>query len=240
MMHDMQPLIWHLSMEALAWMAAGISGVLLWRWRLAPVTPAGIDRPAGYLVTGLVGLTVGSFMLGTANLWLSGVHAPGRSALGALLGATLAIEGYKSIRGIRGSTGAYFVGPIALGIALGRLGCFHAGLHDHTYGIATALPVGVDFGDGVRRHPVQLYEAFVMAAGFGGWCLWLARAPQTAARFGFAVLIGFYGLERFGLEFLKPYARVVGPLNLFHLACLVLMVVAVVLFRRQFNRPLLA
>ena len=37
-------------------------------------------------------------------------------------------------------------------------------LADHTYGNPTTLPWGVDFGDGVPRHPTQLYEiAFLLA-----------------------------------------------------------------------------
>ena len=44
------------------------------------------------------------------------------------------------------------------------IGCFLAGLDDHTYGNPTTLPWGVDFGDGVARHPTQLYEiAFLLA-----------------------------------------------------------------------------
>ena len=41
------------------------------------------------------------------------------------------------------------VWPIAVGLGLGRVGCFLAGLHDDTVGLPTVLPWGVDFGDGV-------------------------------------------------------------------------------------------
>jgi prolipoprotein diacylglyceryltransferase len=54
--------------------------------------------------------------------------------------------------------------PLAIGIAVGRLGCFFAGLDDFTYGTPTTLPWGHDFGDGIARHPVQLYESAAMAA----------------------------------------------------------------------------
>lgn len=47
-------------------------------------------------------------------------------------------------------------------MAVGRLGCFFAGLPDYTYGVPTDLPWGVNFGDGVPRHPVQLYESAAM------------------------------------------------------------------------------
>ena len=45
---------------------------------------------------------------------------------------------------------------------VGRWGCFLSGLEDQTHGTPTALPWGHDFGDGMLRHPVQLYESFAM------------------------------------------------------------------------------
>jgi len=38
---------------------------------------------------------------------------------------------------------------LAIGVAIGRIGCYLAGLDDFTYGTPTALPWGHDFGDGV-------------------------------------------------------------------------------------------
>ena len=43
---------------------------------------------------------------------------------------------------ITGSTGAIWVGPLALGIAVGRWGCLFAGLADETYGVPTSLALG--------------------------------------------------------------------------------------------------
>lgn len=60
--------------------------------------------------------------------------------------------------GWKHSTGDDFVYPLILGMGLGRIGCFLTGLDDHTYGTATSWVTGVDFGDGVLRHPTQLYE----------------------------------------------------------------------------------
>ena len=62
-----------------------------------------------------------------------------------------------------------FAVPLAVGIAIGRLGCFHAGC---CHGTPTTLPWGVDFGDGVARHPTQLYEsAFHLSAAIVLWQL---------------------------------------------------------------------
>ena len=71
------------------------------------------------------------------------------------------------------------VWPIAVGLAIGRVGCFLAGLHDDTYGLPTALPWGVDFGDGTPRHPTQLYEIAVVLPL--GWALRRAVATRSAS-----------------------------------------------------------
>ncbi|PLZ10369.1 prolipoprotein diacylglyceryl transferase, partial [Fischerella thermalis] len=82
----------------------------------------------------------------------------GKTVVGAILGAVIGVEITKKIIGITRSTGDVFVYPLIIGTAIGRIGCFLTGLSDRTYGIATTLPWGVDFGDGIRRHPTQLYE----------------------------------------------------------------------------------
>jgi len=153
---------------------------------------------------------------------LSGIPGVSRSILGALVGATLAIEIYKRFRGIHGSTGIIFAVPLLVAIGIGRWGCFFAGLDDQTYGIPTGLAIGHDFGDGIPRHPVQLYESAMMFAALAVALWQLARRSGFVIRNGFYLVVGWYGLERFFLEFLKPYAAIVGPLNLFQLLCFAL------------------
>jgi len=36
---------------------------------------------------------------------------------------------------------------------------------------------------------------------------------------GFYLLVAFYATQRFVWEFLKPYGKLIGPFNLFHLIC---------------------
>jgi prolipoprotein diacylglyceryltransferase len=86
----------------------------------------------------------------------------GKTIVGGLLGGWIAVELMKKYIGISERTGDLIAVPLAIGIAIGRLGCFLTGLSDKTYGTATNLPWGVDFGDGVRRHPTQLYEAVLL------------------------------------------------------------------------------
>ena len=103
---------------------------------------------------------------------------------------------------------------------VGRLGCFFSGIEDRTYGTPTSLPWGHDFGDGILRHPVQLYEAIAMFAFLIVFVPLLRGGYRVATRAGFHLFVGAYAAQRFLWEFIKPYGAVIGPLNLFHLICL--------------------
>jgi prolipoprotein diacylglyceryltransferase len=90
----------------------------------------------------------------------------GKTIVGGLLGGLIAVEWTKRRIGVIRSTGDDMALPLAAGMCIGRVGCFLTGLGDHTYGTPTSLPIGVDFGDGIPRHPTQLYEiAFLLALG---------------------------------------------------------------------------
>ena len=176
----------------------------------------------------------GAMFFGTANALLSGVHALGFSMVGGIAGAIAAIEAFKRFAGVTGSTGIVFAAPFAATVAVGRLGCFFSGLADFTYGIPTALPWGVDFGDGIPRHPVQLYESLAMAAMFVVLIQRFVARDRFWLANGFYLTVGWYALQRFVWEFFKPYATVVGPFNLFHVVCLGLLLYAGAMIR---NRP---
>ncbi|WP_316653128.1 prolipoprotein diacylglyceryl transferase family protein [Ovoidimarina sediminis] len=177
---------------------------------------------SGYAAALLIGALIGGYGFGTLNLALSNLPGIGRSILGALAGAIVAVELYKLVRGIRGSTGLIFIFAFATTVMVGRWGCFFAGLPDQTYGIATTMLWGADFGDGVLRHPVQLYESVSMGLFLLASLVLLAHRNPWFMANGFYLMTGFYAVQRFAWEFLKPYAAVIGPLNLFHLICLAL------------------
>jgi len=81
-----------------------------------------------------------------------------KTIVGGLIGGLIAVEIVKKIAGIRTPTGDLFAIPLCVGIAVGRIGCFLTGLDDGTFAVATTLPWGINFGDGIARHPTQLYE----------------------------------------------------------------------------------
>lgn len=136
----------------------------------------------------------------------------GKSIVGGLLGGTLAVEWAKARLGIERRTGDALVLPLCVSMAIGRVGCFVSGLADDTYGVATGLPWGVDFGDGIARHPTQLYEVLFLAI----LALALARGRTRTWPEGlrFDAFLMAYLAFRIGIDFLKPYPRGVVSLGL--------------------------
>jgi len=138
---------------------------------------------------------------------------------------------------VRGSTGGPFVIPLSLGIIIGRWGCLFAGLADQTYGIPTALPWGVDLGDGIARHPVEIYESLAMALFLAAYWPSLIKGRRWATERGFHAFVLAYAVQRFAWEFLKPYPTLIGPFNLFHIAMIGLAAYALVWIARGRSRP---
>jgi phosphatidylglycerol---prolipoprotein diacylglyceryl transferase len=218
----------HVGFDVLAWAAAGLS--LLWLTRRAGVRfPPSRSHDLPYLAALVFGAGVGAFLFGTANLWLSQQPGLARSIEGALAGGIIAVELYKRSAGIAGRTGARFALPLAVGVAAGRIGCFFAGLNDFTYGTPSALPWAHDFGDGIPRHPVQLYESAAMAGFAIVYVLAAIRGNAFVIENGFYLAVGFYGAQRFALEFIKPYGALVGPFTLFHLLSAAILAYAAVM-----------
>lgn len=217
--------------------AAWFCAFLAARWQLRRWPEQGrklseVTRPS-YFIALALGAFAGAWLFGSANSLRAPVIAPSHSIAGALAGGIVAVELWKQLYEVRTSTGGAFVLPICVGIVVGRLGCFFAGLPDYTYGIPTSLPWAVDLGDGVPRHPVQLYESLSM----GAFTIVYVRARLRGARWtrdhAFHAMIIFYAAQRFAWEFLKPYPAVLGPLNLFHLLMMGLVAYGLIWWRRS-------
>lgn len=132
----------------------------------------------------------------------------GKTIIGGLIGGLAAVEWLKTRLGVRVATGDLFAVPLAVGIAVGRVGCFLSGLADGTHGIATQMPWGVDFGDGILRHPTQLYE-MVFLCGLA-WLTVILRPRLSTKGDVFKLFMLGYMAFRFGVDFIKPAARVGG------------------------------
>jgi phosphatidylglycerol---prolipoprotein diacylglyceryl transferase len=200
-------------------MASVVMTAVCYRWRLSDAVARIETIGAAYAFVLVSGAVAGGYGAGTLNLWLSGEPKFGRSIVGALAGAIATIEIFKWRKGIKGSTGLIFVPAFATSVIIGRIGCYLSGLEDNTYGLPTALPWGHDFGDGVLRHPVQLYESLSMLLFLAVALILLARRQPFFICNGFYLMVLFYSAQRFVWEFLKPYGSLVGPFNLFHFIC---------------------
>jgi phosphatidylglycerol---prolipoprotein diacylglyceryl transferase len=184
----------------------------------------------------VLGCVIGAILGSKAAVWLqqpdafaAALRSPqmlwnGQSIVGALIGGLFGVELAKRIVGVRKSTGDAFVFPLIAGIAIGRIGCFLAGLQDDTYGLPSDVPWAVDFGDGVRRHPTQLYDiAFVLAFGalLYRWRHELAQIPGLR----FKWFLAGYLIWRVAVDMLKP-VPVAYPLGLSGLQWLALIFLA--------------
>ncbi len=130
--------------------------------------------------------------------------------IGGILVAALLVRRYR----LPGWATADALAPgVAIGQAIGRLGCFSAGC---CWGRATSAPWAVTFTDvyaarqvgtpiDMPLHPSQLYESFVVFLVFL-FLLWLA--PRK--RFHGAVTLAYvalYSVARFALEFWRGDAE---------------------------------
>lgn len=144
----------------------------------------------------------------------------GKTIVGGLLGGLIGVEWMKKRVGITRSTGDDMALPIIIGMIIGRIGCFMTGLDDHTYGTATSWVTGVDFGDGIPRHPTQLYEmAFLLLLGGLLYRLKSRKSLYDGATFQF--FMTGYLTFRLVIDFIKPTPHPYLGLNNVQLACLV-------------------
>lgn len=232
--------LYHYVGDFTAWVVAFLGAQWVYRRRQTSVEGLARQTAPGYFVSLALGAACGAWLLGSLNTLRDVRPVLSHSIAGALAGAIVAVELWKWARGVRVSTGGPFVIPLALGIIVGRWGCLFAGLADQTYGVATTLPWGVDLGDGVARHPVQIYESFSMAAFLGVYWRALVRERSWATQHGFHAFVLFYAVQRFAWEFLKPYPKLLGPFNIFHFMMIGLSAYALLWIARGRARPALA
>ena len=227
----------HVVFDVVAWASAAALGAWLSRWRLrGTVERLAHQAGPGYSAAVVAGALPGAFLAGSFNTLREAAATISHSVVGALAGAIVSVEIYKLWRGIRVSTGAMFVGPFAMGVFVGRWGCLFAGLPDDTYGTPTNLKWGVELGDGISRHPVQIYESLSMLLFLGVYLIALRQRAPWALHRAFYALVAWYGIQRFGWEFLKPYPGVLGPFNVFHLICAGLVIYGCAYFVRDLRR----
>lgn len=164
------------------------------------------DRVKGDLLGGLLG--------GSGLVWYGG-----------LIGGALAVLAWARWRGLLDLGLLDFGAPLlALGNALGRIGCQVSG--DGDYGIGSSLPwaMGYPHGQvatppGLEVHPTPIYETLAL----GLVALWLWRSRD---RFRPGILFAWYlvlaGVERLLVEFIRRNHEVVAGLTTAQLESIVL------------------
>jgi phosphatidylglycerol---prolipoprotein diacylglyceryl transferase len=192
------------------------------------------------LAAAIVGALFGSRLLGLleqapqVHISLMQMVTPGggKTIVGGLLGGWAGVELAKKMAGIRSKTGDLLALPLCAGIAVGRVGCFWAGLADDTYGKPSSLPWAVDFGDGIGRHPTQAYEILFLLL-LGMVLMGLSRR-SLAEGLLFRVFMGAYLTWRLVIDFLKPQPVIAG-MSVIQWACVagLVWVVADVWIRRS-------
>lgn len=199
------------------------------------------------LAAAVAGAALGSkllFWLEDPGLTWHNLHNPtyligGKTIVGALAGGLIAVELIKRYIGLRTSTGDLYAIPLASGIAIGRIGCFLTGLADNTYGTPSRLPWAVDFGDGILRHPTQIYEILFLLLLVPILYAVLKQIPSRkvvpsanlnpipVSRYlpgdAFKVFMVGYASFRLLCDFIKPYPRIFLGLGGIQWACLLLL-----------------
>ncbi len=149
----------------------------------------------------------------------------GRTITWGLAGGYLGVEVAKLVAGVRHKTGDAFAAPVAASIAIGRLGCFHAGC---CFGRPTDLPWAVRFADGLPRHPTQLYEAAFH--GVAAVLLLLAARKGLFRTQLIKLYLMSYMVWRVATELLRPEPRVLWGLTFYQVSSLVFLMVFALLF----------
>ena len=125
---------------------------------------------------------------------------------------------------------------LAVGHAIGRIGCFLVG---DDYGRPSDLPWAIAFPLGlppttVPVHPTQLYEAAALVPL--ALLLFRWRRQRRLDAFVLGSYLTIAGAIRFAIEFVRVNDRVVGPLTVAHMASLLVVGIGVALLRRGSNR----
>jgi len=140
-----------------------------------------------------------------------------KTIAGGLLGGLVGVELAKKILGVKVSSGDLLTYPLILGIIIGRVGCFLTGVSDNTYGTPSNLPWAMDLGDGLKRHPTNIYEIIFLAFL---WLLIFKLEKKLSDGGKFKIFLISYLFFRFLGEFIKPVTPLILNLSAIQLACL--------------------
>jgi phosphatidylglycerol:prolipoprotein diacylglycerol transferase len=140
--------------------------------------------------------------------WTGLLLRGGQSVLGGLAGAYLGVLLTKRLVGYRASTGDLFAPAVALGLAVGRVGCLLTEPPGRPTGffwgvvVREPMPALPSSWVGVPLHPSYAYEIAFHAAAFLA-LLRLRSRPGLAPGDLFKLYLLAYALFRFAVEFVR-------------------------------------
>lgn len=203
------------------------------------------------VVFGSIGGLVGARLWVIIESWPSFLDAPlrfifsggGLAWYGGFAGGALALTFFFRRHSIPWLEAADLLAPaLALGHAIGRIGCQVAG--DGDWGSETTLPwgmayphavVGWDKPPGVRVHPAPIYEMLAYLAIFA--LLWRLRSRPSARGRQFGLYLTLAGFARFLVEFVRINPRVLFGLSIAQLTSLALIAIGGALLARRPATP---
>lgn len=178
----------------------------------------GIFVAVGALFGGAVGAKLFEIVI-NFDFFIANIHnlsslMSGRTITGGLIGGAIGAVLTKRYLGIKEKRGNLFAPAIAIGVAVGRLGCFFVGC---CYGIPTGVSWwGIDFGDHILRHPTQIYESIFMLGMFV-YLEKIKNRPDIKPGQLFKMLMIGYFTFRFVIEFIRVEPVVFAGLTIFQL-----------------------
>jgi phosphatidylglycerol---prolipoprotein diacylglyceryl transferase len=200
-------------------------------------------------------LLCGALAAKASTVWRYVAYAPepsvagailygGKSILGGLAGAYAGAVATKRIVGYREPTGDFFAPAVALGMAVGRWGCFFT----EQVGTPTSLPWGISVdaetaahvpmcptcAPGVPMHPSFLYEIVFHALAFCA-LVWL-RPRVTVKGELFKIYLLAYAVFRFAVEFVRGNQPVALGLSYSQLFLIPTSLLLVAYFARRLAR----
>lgn len=159
-----------------------------------------------------------------------------KTIAGGLLGGLFGVELIKKIIGVKIASGDLYVIPIIVALFIGRIGCFFMGIDEPTYGIETSFFMGMDLGDGIKRHPVALYEMIYLVLLF--IIFQTIKGKQLLNGDRFKLLMLLYFLYRFLVEFIKPYHPLFLGLSSIHWSAIFIFIYYYKFYIRLINQML--
>ena len=177
-------------------LAAGLAYYFIDLRRRGEVSEGAVKIVFSALICGVIGSKIPLLLEGRG--WREVMY--GKSIVGGLAGGMFGVIGIKRALGIKLKLGNVIAPSIALGMAIGRIGCF---LNGCCFGaVASRGFWGFDFGDGKLRLPTQLFESAFHLSAFAVLIYFRNKALTPG------ILFRLYLLAYFIFRFLSEYIRV--------------------------------